>query len=101
MIDANTILEVTRNLIGETEPYGDSAIDRERTENLDKLIYVVEELVFDIKKVAVNKDRHEGSMRIMGEKAHKVMKDLWSWIEAYLADEKDDEKIEGVILDES
>lgn len=87
MIDANTILEVTRNLIGETEPYGDSAIDRERIENLDKLIYVVEELVFDIEKVAVNKDRHEGSMRMMGEKAHRTLKDLWSWIEAYLADE--------------
>lgn len=89
MIDANTILEVTRNLIGETEPYGDSVIDRERTENLDKLIYVVEELVSDIEKAAVNKDRHEGSMRMMGEKAHKAMKDLWSWIEAYLADEDD------------
>ena len=87
MIDANTILEVTRNLIGETEPYGDSDIDRERTENLDKLIYVVEELLSDIEKAAVNKDRHEGSMRMMGEKAHKAMKDLWSWIEAYLADE--------------
>ena len=87
MIDANTILEVTRNLIGETEPYGDSAIDRERTENLDKLIYVVVELVSDIEKVAVNKDRHEGSMRMMGEKAHKAMEDLWSWIEAYLPDE--------------
>ena len=87
MIDANTIVEVTRNLIGETEPYGDSAIDRERTENLDKLIDVVEELVSDIEKVAVNKDRHEGSMRIMGEKAHKTMEDLWSWINAYLADE--------------
>lgn len=87
MIDANTILEVTRNLIGETEPYGDSAIDRERTKNLDKLIYVVEELVSDIEKAAVNKDRYEGSMRMIGEKAHKAMKDLWSWIEAYLADE--------------
>lgn len=83
-MDANTILEVTRNLIGMTEPYGDSGIDIERTENLDKLIYVVEELVSDIEKVAVNKDRHEGSMRIMGEKAHKTMEDLWSWIDEYL-----------------
>ena len=89
MIDAETILEVTRNLIGRTEPYGDSAIDSKRTENLDKLIYVVEELVSDIEKAAVNKDRHECSMRMMGEKAHKAMEDLWSWINAYLADEDD------------
>lgn len=87
MIESETIVEVTRKLIGATEPYGDSGIDRERTENLDELIYVVEELVSDIEKVAVNKDRHEGSMRMMGEKAHKAMEDLWSWIEAYLVDE--------------
>lgn len=88
-MDANTILEVTRNLIGETEPYGDSAIDRERTENLNKLIYVVEELESDIEKVAVNKDRHEGSMRMMGEKAHRTLEDLRSWIETYLAYEEE------------
>lgn len=52
MIDAGTILEVTRNLIGATEPYGDSAIDRERTQNLDKLIYIVDELLYDVEKVA-------------------------------------------------
>ncbi len=87
MIDAGTILEVTRNLIGETEPYGDSGIDRERTKNVDKLIYVLDELLYDLEKVAVNKDRHEGSMREMGKKAHKAMEDFWSWINAYLADD--------------
>ena len=90
MIDAGTILEVTRNLIGNTEPYGDSTIDRERTQNLDKLIYIVDELLYDVEKVAVNKDRHEGSMRMMGEKAHKALNDYWSWIEACLKGEQDD-----------
>ena len=95
MIDAGTILEVTRNLIGATEPYGDSAIDRERTQNLDKLIYIVDELLYDVEKVAVNKDRHEGSMRMMGEKAHKALNDYlkdlkhWSWIDAYVRGEHD------------
>ena len=84
MIDANTIVEVIRNLIGETEPYGDSAIDRERTENLDKLIYVVDELLCDVEKVAINKYRHEGSMQMMGKKAHKAMNDWCRWIDAYL-----------------
>ena len=87
-IDSETILKVTIALIGETEPYGDSAIDRERTENLDKLIYVVEELLSDVEKVAYNKDRYEGSMRMMGEKAHKALNDWWSWINAYLNDYK-------------
>lgn len=90
MIDAGTILEVTRNLIGATEPYGDSALDGVRTENLDKLIYIVDELLYDVEKVAVNKDRHEGSMRTMGEKAHKALKDYWSEIDAYMRGEQDE-----------
>lgn len=83
-MDASAILEVTRTLIGATEPYGDSGIDRERTKNLDKLIYVVDELLYDVEKVAFNKDRHEGSMRMMGEKAHKALNDWRSWIDGYL-----------------
>ena len=90
MIDASTILAVTRNLIGETEPYGDSAIDRERMKNLDKLIYVIDELLYDVEKVAVNKDRHECSMRVMGEKAHDVLDEWWSWIDGYLRGDEDD-----------
>ena len=74
-MDASTILEVTRTLIGETEPYGDSGVDRHRSQNLDKLIYVVDELLYDIEKVANCKDRHEGSMRTMGEKAHKTLEE--------------------------
>ena len=84
---ADVILKVTRTLIGATEPYGDSAIDRERTENLDKLIYVVDELLYDVEKAAVCKDRYEGSMRMMGEKAHKALNDWWSWIDSYLEGE--------------
>ena len=83
-MDASTILKVIRKLIGETEPYGDSLIDMERTKNLDKLIQVVEELILDLENVAVNKERHEGSMRMMGEKAHNTMEDLWSRINSYL-----------------
>ena len=85
-MDGSTILKVTRTLIGDTEPYGDSGVDRINTQNLDKLIYVVDELLYDVEKVAVNKDRHEGSMRMMGEKAHHAMENFWSWINAYLAE---------------
>lgn len=85
-MDASTILEVTRTLIGPTEPYGDSGVDRERTKNLDALIYVIDELLYDVEKAAVNKDRHEGSMRMMGEKAHKALNDWWSWIDGYLGE---------------
>ena len=87
-MDANTILEVTRKLIGETEPYGDSGIDRERMKNLDSLICVIDELLYDLEKVAVNKDRHEGSMMVMGKRANKALKDFKNWIDANLVDAK-------------
>jgi len=89
-LDANMILEVTRTLIGETEPYGDSEIDRRRMKNLEKLIYVVDELLYDAEKVAYSKDRYEGSMRMMGEKAHKALNGWWSWIDAYLRGDEDE-----------
>ena len=90
MIDAGVILEVVRNLIGATEPYGDSALDSERTQNLDKLIYVVDELLYDVEKAAFCKDRHEGSMRMMGEKADKALNNWWSWIDAYLEERREE-----------
>lgn len=90
-MDASTILEVTRTLIGPTEPYGDSGVDRERTKNLDALIYVIDELLYDVEKAAVNKDRHEGSMRVMGEKAHNALDDWWSWIDGYLREDEQDD----------
>ena len=90
MIDTDVILAVIRKLISDTEPYGDSGIDRERAQNLDKLIYIIDELLYDVEKVAVNKDRHEGSMRTMGEKAHKALNDDWNWIDEYLRGEQDE-----------
>ena len=90
MIDGGVILAVIRKLIGDTEPYGDSGIDRERTQNLDKLIYIVDELLFDVEKVAFNKDRHEGSMRMMGEKAHEALIGWRRWLEDYMRGEQDE-----------
>lgn len=89
MIDAGVILEVVRNLIGATEPCGDSALDSKRTQNLDKLIYVVDELLYDVEKAAFCKDRHEGSMRMMGEKADKALNNWWSWVDAYLEERRE------------
>ena len=88
-MDASIILKVTRTLIGDTEPYGDSGVDRIRTVNLEKLIYIVDELLYDVEKAAVNKDRHEGSMRMIGEKAHKALNDYWSWLGEYLRGEQE------------
>ena len=89
-IDAGVILKVTRTMIGETEPCGDSWINRKRTENLNKLIIVVDELLYDIEKAALCKDHYEDSMRIMGEKAHNAINEWWKWMDEYLREGEDD-----------
>lgn len=86
-MDTIVIWKVIQTLIGETEPYGDSAIDKGRMENLTQLICIVDMLLCDIEKVAICKDRCEGSMRMMGEKAHKALNDWRSCIDAYLMKE--------------
>lgn len=83
-MDASTILEVTRMLIGGTEPCGDSAIDRKRLENLNKLIWIVDDLVNDIVEVSWNKDRQEGSMRDMGQNARAALRVLLCKLTAIL-----------------
>lgn len=82
-INADTILAVVRKLIGNTEPYGDSAIDDNRTENLDNLIHVIDELLRDVEEVAVYKERNEYSMRAMGKKADEALTDWHACIEEY------------------
>lgn len=83
-INADTILAVVRKLIGETEPYGDSAIDSKRMKNLDKLIYVVDELLRDVvETAAIGKDRIEGSMKDIGEKAYTELIEWHDYIENY------------------
>lgn len=83
-IEAGVILSVTRELIGETEPYGDSAIDNKRMKNLDKLIYVVDELLRDVvETAAIGKDCIEGSMKDIGEKAYTELIEWHDYIENY------------------
>lgn len=83
-IEAGVILSVTRELIGETEPCGDSAIDSKRMKNLDKLIFVVDELLrVVVQTAAIGKDSIEGSMKDIGEKAYTELIELRDYIENY------------------
>lgn len=75
-MDDTTILEVTRTLIGEIEPCGDSSVDKNRIQNLDTMLDVIDGLLADVEKVAITKDRPEYSMQEMGETAYIAL-DLW------------------------
>lgn len=83
-MDASTILEVTQKLIGATEPYGDSAVDCKRIQNLDTLIHVIDALLDDVREAANYRDCYQGSMRDMGMKAYKALQEWRNWIDSYM-----------------
>ncbi len=74
-MEAKTVIEVTKKLIGNVEPYGATHIDDKRFENLKVLCKVVNELISDINYVAQQKDRHEHSIKEMGEYAYNFLQD--------------------------
>ena len=71
-----TNTDVVKKLIGKTQPYGDSNIDRERFENLKAMCELVGDLIEEIKDVAREKDRYESSMKEMGLYAYKFLSQL-------------------------
>lgn len=75
-MDDTTVLEVTRTLIGEIEPCGDSVIDMKRSENLNVMLDVIDGLLEDVEKVAINKNRSEYSIQMMGKGAYTAL-GLW------------------------
>ena len=83
-IEAGVILSVTRELIGNTEPCGDSAIDCKRMQNLEKLIYVVDELLRDVlEAAAIGQNRIEWSTKKIGDKAYTELIEWHDYIENY------------------
>lgn len=67
--------EIVEKLIGNITPEGAAHIDKERFENLKEMCSLAAVLVYEIFKVAdQNKNRHEYSMKIMGEYADNFLK---------------------------
>ena len=69
-----THLEIVKKLIGEIKPVGESHTDEKRLENLKQTCDLVNDLVAEIELVSKNKDRHEHSMRVMGEYAYNFLR---------------------------
>lgn len=68
--------DVIKKLIGEVHPVGKSEVDRERLDNLEEMICVVEALLFQIKSASNACDRHEYSMKKIGERAKEYLNEL-------------------------
>ena len=76
-----TLLELVSELIGYTEPYGDSNVDEVRYKNQEKIIELVMNGVDDLISNAAYKDRPEYSMAQIGGRAYEALDELHKIIE--------------------
>lgn len=80
-MEKETLLKVVSELIGYTEPYGDSNIDKVRFENQEKIIELVMNGIEDLINNAAYKDRPEYSMAQIGGRAYETLEELHKVIE--------------------
>lgn len=71
-----TIYDVVKKLLGEINPIGETNTDIQRLENLGETLVVVEQLMGDIQRVAVHKDRAEYSVSQAGKIAHQFLAEV-------------------------
>ena len=73
-LSSDQIINLVNALIGEIEPVGESHTDRDRKDNIHKLIDVLDTFLDDIRSVIPYKDRTEASMKEIGESAYNWWK---------------------------
>lgn len=83
-MDSETVIKVIDALIGRIEPYGSSHIDKERTENLEVLLEVMDNYIAKIDNVVKYRNRPEYSMRNMGEMAYDWFLDLKGYVDEFM-----------------
>lgn len=79
-----TLLEVVSELVGYTEPYGDSNIDETRYENQEKIIELVTNGIEDLINNAEYRSRSAYSMYKIGNRAYDVLENIYKLIEESL-----------------
>lgn len=65
--------EIVEKLVGNIQPYGATHIDEKRFENLKVMCELVNDLVYEIDKVAQAESRQEHSMKEMGKYASNFL----------------------------
>jgi hypothetical protein len=75
------VYDVVKKLIGEVQPVGDSSADEFRMRNLKVMTDLVERLLADIVRVALQAGRQESSVRQAGKFAERVLAEIPDQIE--------------------
>lgn len=68
--------QILFKLIGPIRPVGDTRIDDERFENLQELGFVVDEIIYELKKIREEKDRQEYSVKECGKLANQILENI-------------------------
>ena len=71
------IKEIVDKLIGNCNPQGCSSRDKDALINLTVKMQLVQELVYDLEHIAKNKNVHESSVKVIGNKADKFLRGLY------------------------
>ena len=80
-MNSEEIIRLLEILIGGTEAVGDSVIDDKIEDNLMKLIDVTDWCLDRVAQSSKTRDRFEGSMRRIGERAFSIMKEWSKWLQ--------------------
>lgn len=79
-MSSDTIIEVTKTLIGNIVPTGDFYKDKVAYENQDKLIELTKECISMLMKNTIYKDRSEYDAEKIGRKAQESLKEIISML---------------------
>ena len=77
-------LEVVSELVGYTEPYGDTNVDKVRYENQEKIIELVLNGIEDLINNSKYKDRPEYSVSQIGGRAYEILNKVYDLIKGNL-----------------
>ncbi len=83
-MNSETIIEVTKTLIGNIVPVGDFYKDNIAYENQDKLIELTETCIDLLIRNTIYKDRSEYHAERIGKKAQETLKKLYFEVEKSL-----------------
>lgn len=75
------IIKVLDNLVGPTEPYGDSAVDLSRKENLKTLVDIADWCLDRLYIAATYAESNYDSQKVNGLIAKGVLEDIAKWIQ--------------------
>lgn len=78
-LDSSVICNLLENLIGDTEPVADSAVDIKRERNLMTVIDVLDWCLESLSVAAKHRHSEYGSERRVGERAYAVFDAIAKW----------------------